>query len=79
MLTRKMFESRFSEIPFPGVWGEILQNLMVRKRHCNISEANVFALWPGAPIWPIGVGGPRVLPVQAHSSYATDRGQWQCE
>ena len=25
----------------------------------------------GAPIWPIEVGGPRVLPVWAHSSYAT--------
>jgi hypothetical protein len=52
--------------------------LMVRKRHqCNISEAlaNVFAelyrLNLGAPIWPIEVGGPRVLPVWAHSSYAT--------
>ena len=35
--------------------------LMVRKRHCSISEAlaNVFALLPkpGGPIWPIGVGG----------------------
>jgi hypothetical protein len=41
--------------------------LMVRKRYCNISEAlaNVFALSPkpGGPIWPIEVGGPRVLPV----------------
>jgi hypothetical protein len=27
----------------------------------------------GAPIWPIEVGGPRVLPVWAHSSYATDK------
>jgi hypothetical protein len=27
----------------------------------------------GAPIWPIEVGGPRVLPVWAHSSYATAR------
>ena len=26
----------------------------------------------GAPIWPIEVGGPRVLPVWAHNSYATD-------
>ena len=26
----------------------------------------------GGPIWPIGVGGPRVRPVQAHSSYATE-------
>jgi hypothetical protein len=25
-LTRKMFESRLSEIPFPGLWEEILQN-----------------------------------------------------
>ena len=27
----------------------------------------------GAPIWPIGVGGPWVRPVRAHSSYATVR------
>ena len=27
MLIRKMFESRLSDImPFPGLWGEILQN-----------------------------------------------------
>jgi hypothetical protein len=26
MLTRKIFESRISEIPFPGLWGDILQN-----------------------------------------------------
>jgi hypothetical protein len=26
----------------------------------------------GGPIWPIGVGGSRVRPVQAHSSYASD-------
>jgi hypothetical protein len=46
--------------------------LMVRKRHCNISEtlANVFALQP-EPGRPHLVGGPRVLPVRAHSSYAT--------
>jgi hypothetical protein len=25
-LTRKIFESRVSEIPFPGLWEEILQN-----------------------------------------------------
>jgi hypothetical protein len=31
----------------------------------------LYRLSPGAPIWPIGVGGPRVLPVWAHSSYAT--------
>jgi hypothetical protein len=50
MLTRKIFESRASEMPFPGLWGEISYRiLMVRKRHCNISEtslANVFALQP---------------------------------
>jgi hypothetical protein len=28
----------------------------------------------GAPIWPIEAGGPRVLPVWAHSSYATVNG-----
>jgi hypothetical protein len=26
MLSRKIFESRLSEMPFPGLWGEILQN-----------------------------------------------------
>ena len=50
--------------------------LMVRKRHCNISEAlaNVFALppKPGGPHLSIEVGGPRVLPFWAHSSYATE-------
>jgi hypothetical protein len=49
----KIFESRDSEMPSLGLWGEILRNsdgqkiLMVRKRHCNISEASladVFAL-----------------------------------
>ena len=34
MLTRKIFESRVSEMPFPGL----------RKRHFNISEA--LAAWP---------------------------------
>jgi hypothetical protein len=32
----------------------------------------LYRLRLGAPIWPIEVGGPRVLPVWAHSSYATD-------
>jgi hypothetical protein len=26
MLILKIFESRLSEMPFPGLWGEILQN-----------------------------------------------------
>jgi hypothetical protein len=26
MFIRKMFESTLSEMPFPGLWGEILQN-----------------------------------------------------
>jgi hypothetical protein len=52
---------------------------MVRKRHCNISEALavmflLYRLNLGAPIWPIEAGGPRVLPVWAHSSYATVNG-----
>jgi hypothetical protein len=76
MITRKIFESRLSEMPFPGLWGEILQN-------SDGSENDIVTCqrpWPtillyrlslGAPIWPIGVGGPRVLPVWAHSSYAT--------
>jgi hypothetical protein len=42
--------------------------LMVRKRHCCSIG---YSLSLGAPIWPIGVGGPRVLPVQDHSSNAT--------
>ena len=72
MLTRKMFESRLSEMPFPGLWGEICRIVMVKKRHCNISDAlaNVFALQPGP-------GGPHLAhwgwgpPVSTHSSYAT--------
>jgi hypothetical protein len=31
----------------------------------------LYSLSLGAHIWPIGFGGPRVLPVRAHSSYAT--------
>jgi hypothetical protein len=55
MFIRKIFESTLSEMPFPGLWGEILQNFDVKKRHCNISEAlaNVFALSPK-------VGGPHL-------------------
>ena len=34
----------------------------------------LYSLSLGAPIWPIGVGGPRVGPVRAHSSYATAGG-----
>jgi hypothetical protein len=54
--------------------------LMVRKRHCNIYQRppwSMFLLYSlslGAPIWPIGVGAPRVRPVWTHSSYATDAG-----
>jgi hypothetical protein len=44
--------------------------LMVRKRHCNMFL--LYRLNLRAPIWPIEFGGPRVLPVWAHSSYATD-------
>ena len=48
MPTRKIFESRLSEMPFPQLWGEILQNSDGQKRHCDISEALaiVFALKP---------------------------------
>jgi hypothetical protein len=31
----------------------------------------LYSLSLGAPIWHIGVGGPRVCPVRTHSSYAT--------
>jgi hypothetical protein len=51
--------------------------LMVRKRHSVTYQRHwpmflLYRLSLGAPIWPVGVGGPRVLPVWAHSSYATD-------
>ena len=50
MLTRKIFESRVSEMPFTGLWGEILQN--------SDALANVFALSPkpGGP--QLGLGAP---------------------
>ena len=38
MFIRKIFESTLSEMPFPGLWGEILQN--------SDALANVFALSP---------------------------------
>jgi hypothetical protein len=38
----------------------------------------LYRLHLGAPIWPIEVGGPQVLPVWAHSSYATGT-TWQCD
>ena len=80
MLTRKIFESIDSlKCHFPDFGVRFYRILMVRKRHCDISEALtiVFALQPEPalpppPIWSIGVGGPRVRPVRAHSSYATD-------
>ena len=31
----------------------------------------LYSLSLGGPIWPIGVGGPRVCTVRTHSSYAT--------
>ena len=73
MLIWKIFESlKYHFLDFEERFYRIL---MVRKQHCNVSEAlaNVFGLQsePGGPIWPIGVGGPRVHPVRAHSSYAT--------
>ena len=83
MLIRKMFESRLSEmLDFLDFGERFYRILMVRKRHCKISEAlaNVFALSlnpGGGGIWPIGVGGPRVLPVLANSSYATARANGQ--
>ena len=49
MFIRKIFESTLSEMPFPGLWGEILQNSDGQKTTLYyISEAlaNVFALSP---------------------------------
>jgi hypothetical protein len=34
----------------------------------------LYTLSLGAPIWSIGVGGPRVRPVRTHSSYAPGGG-----
>jgi hypothetical protein len=64
MLTRNIFESRLSESHFVDFGERFYRILMVRKRHCDISEAlaNVFALSPKLG-GPIGVGGTRVLPV----------------
>jgi hypothetical protein len=45
MFIRKIFESTLSDMPFPGFWGEILQNFD--------ALANVFALSPKA-------GGPHL-------------------
>ena len=64
MLIRKMFESRLSEmLDFLDFWERFYRILMVRKRHCKISEAltNVFALSPnpgGPPFGPLGLGDP---------------------
>jgi hypothetical protein len=66
MLTRKIFESRLSEMPFPALWGDILQNSDGQKTTLLLYIG--YSLSLGAPI---EVGGPRVLPVRAHSSYAT--------
>jgi hypothetical protein len=53
---------------FPDSGERFYRILMVRERHCCSIG---YSLSLGAPI---GVGGPRVLPVRAHSSYATDKG-----
>ena len=85
MFIRKIFESTLSEMPFPGLWGEILQNSDGQKttfffilfsfsqlgqgHHNSITYQRpwpmflLYRLNLGAPIWPIEVGGPRVLPV----------------
>ena len=65
----KIFESRLSEMPFPGPFGErFYRILMVGKRHCDILEAltNVFALQPepgGLHLAHWG-WGPQVRPVR---------------
>jgi hypothetical protein len=50
---------------FPDFRERFNRILMVRKRHCNISELRppwpmflLYSLSLGAPIWPIGVGAP---------------------
>jgi hypothetical protein len=47
MLTRKVFESRLSEMPFPGLWREILQ---------NSGQKTALLLWAWEP--PLGLGAP---------------------
>jgi hypothetical protein len=60
-------------MPFPGLWGDILQNSDGQKttiRHCDISEAlaNVFALQPdpGGPHLAHWGWGPPGSPGRAH-------------
>jgi hypothetical protein len=49
--------------------------LMVRKRHCNIwglpGRCFCSTGWAWAPIWPIGVGGPRSEPIVVTPLYST--------
>jgi hypothetical protein len=61
-----------SQMPFPGPFGErFYRILMVRKRHCDISEAltNVFALQPEPGGLHLGLGAPGSPgPSRPHSS-----------
>ena len=42
MPPRKYFEFKVSEMPFPRLWGRFDRNLMIGKRHYNVSK---FAVW----------------------------------
>ena len=46
MLIRKIFESRLSEMPLPGLWGEILQNSDGQKTTLSVAEIHFFQ-WGG--------------------------------
>jgi hypothetical protein len=63
MLTRKMFESRLSEMPFRGLWGEILQNSDGQKTTLwhirGPSQCFCSTAWAwGPPFGPLGLGAP---------------------
>jgi hypothetical protein len=48
-------------------WKHVLGKSLIMKTSMFL----LYRLNLGAPIWPIEVGGPRILPVWAHSIYAT--------
>jgi hypothetical protein len=64
MLTRKIFESRSSEMPFPRLWGEILQNSDGQKTTFSVTYQRpwpmfLLSAWTwGPPFGPLGLGPP---------------------
>ena len=63
MLTWKIFESRLSEMPFPRLWGELLQNSDGQKTTLwhirSPGQCLLYSLSLGPPFGPLGLGAPR--------------------